>query len=99
MMAAPVPPGNPPFAELLSWEPRRMLWLARSALARLSVKGPRKANPKYKRRMGQAWTSAEVAQLKSLAKQNTPTGVLSLKLGRPPAAIRSKAQREGISLR
>jgi hypothetical protein len=26
-------------------------------------------------------------------------GVLSLKLRRPPAAIRSKAQREGISLK
>lgn len=61
--------------------------------------GPRKAHPKYKRKMGQAWTSQDVTQLKSLAKQNTPTGVLSLKLGRPPAAIRSKAQREGISLK
>jgi hypothetical protein len=30
---------------------------------------------------------------------NTPTGVLSLKLQRPEAAIRSKAQREGISLK
>jgi hypothetical protein len=62
-------------------------------------KGPRKAHPKYKARMGQPWTPQEVRELKSLAKQNTPTGVLSLKLGRPPAAIRSKAQREGISLR
>jgi hypothetical protein len=34
-----------------------------------------------------------------LEKQNAPTGVLSLKLQRPPAAIRSKAQREGISLK
>jgi hypothetical protein len=33
------------------------------------------------------------------AKHNTPTGVLSLKLRRPEAAIRSKAQREGISLK
>jgi hypothetical protein len=40
----------------------------------------------------------ELTELKTLAKQNTPTGVLSLKLQRPPAAIRSKAQREGISL-
>jgi hypothetical protein len=37
--------------------------------------------------------------LKSLARQNTPTGVISLKMHRPPAAIRSKAQREGISLK
>jgi hypothetical protein len=61
--------------------------------------GPRKANPKYKRRSGEPWSNEEVRELKSLAKQNTPTGVLSLKLQRPPAAIRSKAQREGISLR
>jgi len=62
-------------------------------------KGPRKANPSYRRRSGEPWESDEVKQLKALAKQNTPTGVMSLKLQRPPAAIRSKAQREGISLR
>ena len=62
-------------------------------------KGPRKVNPKYKRRSGEPWTGDEVRELKSLARQNTPTGVLSLKLQRPVAAIRSKAQREGISLR
>lgn len=62
-------------------------------------KGPRKASPKYKRRSRQPWESAEVKELRALAKQNTPTGVISLKLERPPAAIRSKAQREGISLR
>ena len=61
--------------------------------------GPRKVNPIYKRRMGEPWTAAEIRELKTLAKQNTPTGVLSLKFERPPAAIRSKAQREGISLR
>jgi hypothetical protein len=61
--------------------------------------GPRKAHPKYKRHAGQRWESLEIRELRSLAKGNTPTGVISLKLGRPPAAIRSKAQREGISLR
>ena len=62
-------------------------------------RGPRKANPKYKRRSGEPWERDEIKQLKTLAKDNTPTGVISLKLQRPPAAIRSKAQREGISLR
>jgi hypothetical protein len=38
-------------------------------------------------------------QAETLAKGNTPTGVMSVKLQRPIAAIRSKAQREGISLR
>lgn len=64
----------------------------------IGKKGPRKANPKYKQRLGTPWSAAEVRELRSLARGNTPTGVLSLKLRRPPAAIRSKAQREGISL-
>ena len=54
---------------------------------------------KYKQRSGQPWSGDELNQLKSLARHNTPTGVLSLKLRRPPAAIRSNAQREGISLK
>jgi hypothetical protein len=64
----------------------------------IGKKGPRKANPQYKRRSREPWSSDELRQLKQLAKANTPTGVISLKLQRPPAAIRSKAQREGISL-
>ena len=60
--------------------------------------GPRKANPKYKRRLGEPWTPQEVRELRALAKGNTPTGVISLKLGRTETAIRGKAQREGISL-
>ncbi len=65
----------------------------------IGKKGPRKVNPKYKRRAGEPWTTQEVRELRSLAKGNTPTGVISLKLQRPPAGIRSKAHREGISLR
>jgi hypothetical protein len=65
----------------------------------IGKKGPRKANPKYKRRSHERWTTQEVRELRSLAKGNTPTGVISLKLQRPPTAIRSKAQREGISLK
>jgi hypothetical protein len=62
-------------------------------------KGPRKTNPNYRQRSGHRWEGTEVRELESLARQNTPTGVISLKLRRPPAAIRSKAQREGICLR
>jgi hypothetical protein len=61
-------------------------------------KGPRKANPKYKRNNREPWTAADVRTLKQLAKANTPTGVISLKMGRTEIAIRGKAQREGISL-
>jgi hypothetical protein len=64
----------------------------------IGKKGPRKANPKYKRRSRQPWSDKEVKQLRSLAKANTPTGVISLKMERPPASIASKASREGISL-
>ncbi|WP_050631123.1 hypothetical protein [Bradyrhizobium viridifuturi] len=65
----------------------------------IGKKGARKANPKYKRRSRQPWTDKEVSQLRSLAKANTPTGVISLKMERPKGSIASKAQREGISLR
>jgi hypothetical protein len=61
-------------------------------------KGPRKAHPKYKRNLGNAWSNADVRELRRLARDNTPTGVISLKLGRTAVAIRGKAQREGISL-
>jgi hypothetical protein len=61
-------------------------------------KGPRKANPKYKRHQREPWTDDEAQELRALAKGNTPTGVISLKLGRTPTAIRSKAQRDGVSL-
>jgi len=64
----------------------------------IGKEGPRKANPAYKRRSGEPWSDADLKNLKQLAKGNTPTGIMSLKLQRPPAAIRSKAQREGISL-
>jgi hypothetical protein len=39
-----------------------------------------------------------VQQLRELADGNTPTGVISLRLGRSDDAVRAKAQAEGISL-
>ena len=59
----------------------------------IGKKGPRKANPKYKRNMREPWSREDVRTLKELAKGNTPTGVISLKMGRTPTAIRGKAQR------
>jgi hypothetical protein len=64
----------------------------------IGKRGPRKANPKYRRNMREPWSSAEMKTLRQLVKDNTPTGVISLKMGRTPTAIRGKAQREGISL-
>jgi len=65
----------------------------------IGKKGPRKANPSYKRRSRQPWSTTDVSKLRQLAKGNTPAGVMSIKLQRPVAAIRSKAHRQGISLR
>ncbi|MGA7485456.1 MAG: hypothetical protein WBW74_00740 [Xanthobacteraceae bacterium] len=62
-------------------------------------KGPRKAHPKYKRHLKEPWSGTDLGTLRRLAHANTPTGVISLKMGRTPAAVRSKAQRERISLR
>jgi hypothetical protein len=62
-------------------------------------KGSRKANPKYKRRIGQSWSAADLAALRQLVRANTPTGVISLKIVRSETSIRSKARRSGISLR
>jgi hypothetical protein len=45
------------------------------------------------------WTRDNLKQLKALAKENTPTRVIGLKLGRTEAAVRGKARSEGISLK
>ncbi|SOB75326.1 hypothetical protein SAMN04488490_0900 [Marinobacter sp. LV10R510-11A] len=48
---------------------------------------------------GKSWSDQDVKQLKELAKGNTPTRVIGLKLGRTESAIQSKASQEGISLK
>jgi len=48
---------------------------------------------------GKAWTPADIKQLKQLAKENTPTRVIGLKLGRTPDAVYAKAGDENISLK
>lgn len=54
---------------------------------------------KSTRNTGKGWTREEVSELRALAKQNTPTRVIGLKLGRTENSIRSKASSEGISLK
>lgn len=54
-----------------------------------------KQPPKHR----QPWTPQEVRELKQLARENTPTRVIGLKLGRTPAAVSTKASEEDISLR
>lgn len=48
---------------------------------------------------GKAWSAQQIAQLKILAKSNTPTRVIAIKMDRTPAAIQSKASVEKISLK
>ncbi len=54
---------------------------------------------KSTRNSGNPWTSQDVKQLKDLAKNNTPTGIIGLKMGRTEAAVSNKASQEGISLK
>ncbi|MGY4399309.1 hypothetical protein [Bradyrhizobium sp. USDA 3315] len=53
---------------------------------------------KSTRNTGKPWTSQDVTQLKQLAKNNTPTRVIGLKLGRTADAVYNKASSEGVSL-
>jgi hypothetical protein len=76
---------------------RRASW--KQAGSPIGRKGPRKAHPRYKRNLNKSWSSGDVRMLRDLARGNTPTGVIGLKLGRTETAVRGKAQREGISLK
>lgn len=53
---------------------------------------------KYIRNAGKQWNLEEVKKLKELAKDNTPTRVIGLKLGRPEAGVRAKASEKKIKL-
>lgn len=55
--------------------------------------------PKYNRNSGKRWTSQEVGTMKTLAKKNTPTRVIGLKLGRTEEAVYKKASEKNISLK
>ena len=48
---------------------------------------------------GKHWTPQDVAQLKQLAKENTPTRVIGLKMGRTEDAVRAKAGDNNVSLK
>jgi hypothetical protein len=54
---------------------------------------------KSTRNTGRPWTPSTIAQLSALARQNTPTRVIGLKIGRTAEAVRSKAHEQGISLK
>lgn len=55
--------------------------------------------PKSTRNSGKPWTRGDVSQLRKLARENTPTRVIALKIGRTPDAVYKRASDEGISLK
>lgn len=48
---------------------------------------------------GKPWSDKDVAELKKLSDENTPTRVIGLKMERTEDSIRSKAAAENISLK
>ncbi|HEY5535315.1 MAG TPA: hypothetical protein VIL99_10325 [Ignavibacteria bacterium] len=48
---------------------------------------------------GKSWSKSDEKELKILAKQNTPTRVIGLKLGRTPGSVYSKASELDLSLK
>jgi hypothetical protein len=53
---------------------------------------------KSTRNSGKAWSKTDQQQLRQLARGNTPTRVIGIKLGRTPEAVYSQASKQGVSL-
>lgn len=62
-------------------------------------KGTAKTKRRASTNTGKRWTATQVKQLRQLARQNTPTRVIGIKLGRTENAIRTKASETGVSLK
>ena len=64
---------------------------------------PRPKSPpgttKSTRHHAEAWSAANLKELKELIKTNTPTRVIGVKLGRTEAALRDKVAELGLSLK
>lgn len=54
---------------------------------------------KSTRNSGNTWSAGDKAALRQLARENTPTRVIGLKLARTEAGVRSKAAELGVSLK
>jgi hypothetical protein len=51
------------------------------------------------RNSGKPWTRDDIQKLRQLARENTPTRVIGLRLGRTESAVRTKARENNISLK
>ncbi len=54
---------------------------------------------KSTRNTGQHWMARDVRNLRAYAREDTPTRVIGLKLGRTEEAVRMKASEKSISLK
>lgn len=54
---------------------------------------------KSTRNSGTRWTPEQEKAVRQLARENTPTRVIGLKLGRTEDAVRAKAQELNVSLK
>jgi hypothetical protein len=54
---------------------------------------------KSTRNSGKSWSPSDQSALRDLARQNTPTRVIGLKLGRTEGAVQSQASRQDVSLK
>jgi hypothetical protein len=54
--------------------------------------------PKKPVNHGKEWSPDDIRELKDLARGNTPTRVIGLKLRRTESAVYAKASEEGVSL-
>lgn len=54
---------------------------------------------KYNRNSGNPWTRHEISQLRKMIDKDTPTKMISRRLGRTTDAIYKKASEKNISLR
>jgi len=54
---------------------------------------------KSTRNTGKTWTPSDRSELRQLARENTPTRVIGLKLGRTEAAVRGQASNQNVSLK
>ena len=59
----------------------------------------KKVSARFSSNTGKRWTPTQLRQLRQLARQNTPTRVIGLKLGRTENAVRTKASEKGVSLK
>jgi hypothetical protein len=71
--------------------------MSATASIAITVRSPSMAKPPANQ--GKQWTPADVKQIKQLAKENTPTRVIGLKMGRTEDSVRAKAGENSVSLK